>query len=172
MRNKLTTLLATCLLAFSSAVVALPDDRNQPIHISADSASIDENTGITAYSGDVTIRQGSLEIDAEHVQMHRNDDGVEKIIATGNSKQARFRQQPNINDPVTDALGDRLVYLVDAQTITVTGKAFVKQGKDKFSGEKIIYDIDRSIVDAFGSQEGKGNGRVQMVIQPKAKATP
>lgn len=168
MRNNLKKIAAAALMLACTSVFALPEDREQPIHISADSASIDDKTGITSYKGSVNIRQGSLEIDAAKVEMHRGSEGVEKIIATGRkNKQARFRQQSAKSEPYTDAEGNRLVYLVDKQTITVTGNAFVQQGSDKFSGEKIVYDIDKSIVNAFGGKKGKG--RVQMVIQPKAK---
>ncbi|MBY4676762.1 lipopolysaccharide transport periplasmic protein LptA [Marinobacterium arenosum] len=166
MRNKLTTLLALGLLLFSGSSLALPSDREQPIHITADSASIDDRTGITRYRGNVIIRQGSLAIDADDVEMHRNDDGIQKIIATG--KQAHFRQQPSADQPYTDAYGDRLVYQVGAQSVTATGNARVKQGEDQFSGARIVYDMNRSVVDAFGGDEGKG--RVQMVIQPKTKS--
>ena len=39
---------------------ALPDDKNQPIHIEADEAVRDERTGLTLYRGNVEIYMGSV----------------------------------------------------------------------------------------------------------------
>ena len=43
-------------------VAGLPDDRDQPIHITADQALRDEKQGKTVYSGNVHMTQGSLKI--------------------------------------------------------------------------------------------------------------
>lgn len=150
---------------------ALPDDRDQPIYITADSARINDKTGITTYKGNVVIKQGSLLIEAKHVDMYRGDEGVEKLIANG--QPAHFRQKPKANEPFSDAWGLKMVYQVDDQLLTITQKAKVIQDQDTFTGEKIIYDLDRSIVNAFGSSKPSNSdnqsGRVNMVIQPKKK---
>lgn len=168
----LTKLLRIALLLSTLTVqqaLALPDDQNQPIKISADSASINDKTGITRYQGNVLIKQGSMLIEAATVEMHRSNNGVEKLIAKGSP--AHFRQQPEINGPYSDAWGKHMVYLVDEKKLTITQEAKVIQDQDTFTGEKIVYDLDRSIVDAFGSDpNAKGDaskGRVNMVIQPK-----
>ena len=57
-----------------------------------------------------------------------------------------------------------MVYLVSNQTITITGNARIEQINDKFSGETIVYEMDRAVVKATG-----GKQRVKMVIQPKGK---
>lgn len=144
---------------------SLPTDKSQPIHISADSAKIDDNTGITTYLGRVTMKQGSMEIHADKVKLYRNKEEVTRILATG--KQANFRQQPEADQPMTDAFGDTMDYEVKKQTLTITGSAKVQQNADSFSGEKIVYQMDKAIVNAYGGSSSQG--RVQMVIQPKAK---
>ncbi|MEM5536488.1 lipopolysaccharide transport periplasmic protein LptA [Neptuniibacter pectenicola] len=170
MQNKLYS-LAIVILAFAvSNAHALPDDQNQPIYITADTAKIDDTTGITTYKGNVIIKQGSLLIEAAHVDMYRNDDGVEKLIAKGSL--AHFRQQPNIGDPYSDAWGKHLLYHVENQKLTITDKAKVIQAQDTFTGNKIVYDLDKSIVNAFGGTNTDASGtpgRVNMVIQPKKK---
>lgn len=69
---------------------ALPEDRSQPVHISADSA-VQENTTVT-YRGNVIITQGSLRVDADQVVVYHAAGKVQKIVATG--KPAHFQQQP------------------------------------------------------------------------------
>lgn len=170
---KWTNLLATAALTlglWSANATALPDDRDQPIHITADTASINDKTGITTYKGNVVITQGSILIEADHVDMFRGDEGVEKLIAQG--APAHFRQQPEVNSAYSDAWGLHIVYMIDDDKLTITKQAKVVQEQDTFTGEKIIYDLAKSIVDAFGNADGSADtnkGRVNMVIQPKSK---
>lgn len=168
MKNNYLSAAALSALLASTSSLALPEDRTKPVHISADSARIDENTGITHYKGSVEIRQGTLQINAESVDLYRSNGGIDRLVAKGRKTAAHFRQKPAADQPWTDAWGNTLEYDVSKQNLTISGNGKVQQGKDRFSGERIIYNIDRSIVNAFGGKEGKG--RVQMVIQPKAKA--
>jgi len=168
MKNKLIPLLALATLLASNHSLALPEDRSKPIHISANSARIDDKTGVTHYKGDVSIRQGTLLIEAEQVELYRRNGDIDRLIATSHRSAAHFRQKPTAEQPWTDAWGSKLEYEISKQSLTISGNGKVQQGKDHFSGERIVYNIERSIVNAFGGKEGKG--RVQMVIQPKAKA--
>ena len=160
----INSLVSLLLLAAATAAHALPEDRNHPIHISADSASINENTGITVYSGNVEISQGSMLIRGARVELHRNQNGdVNRIISTG--APAEFQQQPRADDPVTKAFGQRMEYRIDAREVTITREARVEQGKDTFTGQRIVYNMDKAVVDAYSSESGET--RVQMIIQPK-----
>lgn len=164
MYHNLRGLLLALLLGLPSLSQALPGDRDQPINISADKASINERTGITVYSGNVEIRQGSMLIKGARVELHRNTDGVERIISTGSP--AEFHQQPKADAPLTRAYGKRMDYRIKRQEVTITDSARVTQGEDSFSGERIVYNMDKAIVNAFGSNDQNGE-RVRMVIQPR-----
>ncbi|GGB83603.1 lipopolysaccharide export system protein LptA [Marinobacterium zhoushanense] len=168
MRAKRLLQATLCCLALSSAapsVLALPEDRSEPINISADSASINEKTGVTVYSGRVEISQGSMKIRGDRIELYRSGDGdVDRIVAIG--KPAQFEQQPKADEPVTHAYGLRMEYRISAQTVTINEQAKVEQGQDTFTGERIVYNMDKAIVDAYGSEDG--DQRVKMVIQPKS----
>lgn len=166
MRNKLHSLLLATLLALPTLASALPEDRQQPIHISADRASINERTGLTVYTGNVEIVQGSMVIRGARVELHRDDTGVQRIIATG--QPAEFQQQPRHDQPLTKAYGERMDYRVAQQEVTITESARVDQGRDTFTGERIVYNMNKAVVNAFGSDQESGQ-RVQMVIQPKTE---
>jgi lipopolysaccharide export system protein LptA len=156
--------ICTLTLSLAGPALALPEDASQPIHISADSASINENTGVTVYSGDVNIEQGTMKIRGDRVELYRNAAGdVNRIVSVGTP--AEFEQQPRASDPITYAYGLRMEYRVDAQEVTITEQARVEQGQDVFTGQRIVYNMDRAIVDAYSSESG--DTRVQMVIQPK-----
>lgn len=57
----ITSALTTGVLATNLAH-ALPDDRTKPIEIQANSAERDAKTGVTTYTGNVDIQQGSIHI--------------------------------------------------------------------------------------------------------------
>lgn len=164
-KNKL--LLAALLLGLNSLAWALPEDRNQPIYLSADKATLNENTGVSIYTGSVQVRQGSMLIEGARVEVHRDAQGsISRIVSTGSP--AHFQQQASANQPVTKAWGNHMDYRVNSQLITITDNARVEQAGDNFTGERIVYNMDKSIVDAFGS-ERSGGQRVEMVIQPRSE---
>lgn len=162
MRNKFLTLMVTALLSVTAH--ALPEDRDKPIHISADSASIDEKSGFTIYLGDVKITQGTLLIEAERVELKRGGKGVEVVTAYG--EQAHFRQKPDVDKPYTDAWGDTIIYKVEKEILTLEKNAKVVSDKDTFTGDRILYNLKTSIVDAFSDTKEGSAGRVEMIIQP------
>ncbi|TCK07309.1 lipopolysaccharide transport periplasmic protein LptA [Marinobacterium mangrovicola] len=166
MRLNLNIPAVICSLAFwlTSPAMALPEDSSQPIHIGADSASMNDRTGVTTYRGDVEIVQGTMKIRGDQVELFRDANGeVNRIVSVG--RPAEFEQQPKRDDPLTHAYGQRMEYLVNQKQVTITKEARVEQGKDVFTGERIVYKMDQAIVDAFSSESG--DQRVQMVIQPK-----
>lgn len=163
MINKLLALVVLSL--FSLTGHALPQDREEPIRISADSASIDEKSGMTVYRGDVKITQGSLLIEADRVELKRGKQGVSQVTAHG--KPAHFRQRPASDKPFTDAWGETIIYKVDKEHLTLKSNAKVISGKDSFTGNRILYDLQSSVVDAFSDSTAEKPARVEMVIQPK-----
>ncbi|MEH6576367.1 MAG: lipopolysaccharide transport periplasmic protein LptA [Amphritea sp.] len=154
-------------LTLSSATLALPTDKSKPIHISADSATRNDLTGITIYKGRVKVSQGSMHISGDIVELHQNADGVSVILANG--APAHYQQRPEAEQEITHAFGKKLNYDTRTQELTITGQAKVTQGGDTFSGDRIIYDMKQSTVDAFSDSNIEGS-RVQMVIQPKKEA--
>ncbi|MBA4503120.1 lipopolysaccharide transport periplasmic protein LptA [Marinobacterium marinum] len=165
MYNKLRPVFLIALLALPSLAQALPEDREQPIRISADHASMNELTGVTVYTGNVEIVQGTMVIRGARVELHRNDAGVQRIISTGSP--AQFQQKPSQEQPLTKAYGKRMDYRVAQQEVTITESARVDQERDTFTGERIVYNMEKSLVNAYGSDKDSGQ-RVQMVIQPKS----
>ena len=161
----ITLHLISALLIISQSAQALPEDQDQPIYVTADHASMNELTGIAVYTGSVEIRQGTMVMQGSRVELHRDNAGsISRILSTGSP--AEFRQQASAQQPVTRAYGLRMDYSIATQTVTITESARVQQDDDEFTGERIVYDMDKSVVDAFGSED-QGGQRVQIVIQPK-----
>lgn len=153
--------LAACLLA-PVAGLALDADRDQPMHVEADRATMDEGKGIGIYRGDVRIRQGSMQLDADTVTIYLENGQIVRAVAIG--EPARYRQRPEGREQDVHAEARRMEYTLDPEQIVLTGDAVVRQGGDTFRSERIVYDIVRDSVDAGTSED-----RVRIVIQPRKK---
>jgi len=165
----LNPLFFLTILLVTEAALALPEDREQPIHIQADRAELDDIKGVAQYSGNVVITQGSIKITGERATITRTEDGTVDVF-TAIGKPATFRQQPAADKEVIDAYGLTIQYFAVKDQVLLIDQAKVEQGGSTFAGEKIVYDTAKQIVNA-----GRANGhnitvprpRIDMVIQPK-----
>jgi lipopolysaccharide export system protein LptA len=141
---------------------ALPDDRSQPVHISADSA-VQENTTVT-YKGNVVVTQGSLRVEADQVVVHHANGKVQKIVATG--KPTRFQQQPEVRGGLVKASASTLIYHQLENRFEMLQDAFVERDGSSVKGNRIEYLPATETVRAQGSLNNQG-GRVEMVLPPE-----
>jgi lipopolysaccharide export system protein LptA len=155
-------LFATAGLLLPAAAHALDSDRRQPIEIEANRVEIDERKGTSTYTGDVQVRQGTFQLTAARVVVRRGGEALERIVAHGNP--ATFRQQPEGADYLVRGQARELRYDAPGGTVQLTGEAHIWQGRDEFSGARVVYELERERVRAEG---GEGDGRVRAVIHPK-----
>ncbi|SDU82457.1 lipopolysaccharide transport periplasmic protein LptA [Pseudomonas mucidolens] len=153
---------------------ALPDDSQQPIHISADDAQLDDKRGIATYTGGVIITQGSMKITGSKVTLTRTAAGdIDVVTSVGNL--AYFEQQQAASDPgPMKGYGRTIQYHAQQNRIVLIDQAkVISTDGNSTEGEKITYDTVKQIANA-----GRANGsnvttprpRIDMVIQPKKKA--
>ncbi|MFC3607855.1 lipopolysaccharide transport periplasmic protein LptA [Stutzerimonas tarimensis] len=161
----LTGLLA---LFISASAMALPEDRNQPIRIQADTAELDDRQGVAVYRGDVVITQGTLRITGNTVTITQDQNGdVDVFTAVG--KPAYYEQQPAVDRPIVQAYGLTIQYFAVDERVVLIDQARVVQEGNTFEGEKIVYDTRRQIVNAgrAGTEVSTPRPRIDMVIQPR-----
>ena len=163
-----TSMLVLCsllLLVAHPLSWALPDDRKQPINVSADRAEKDDKKGTTVYIGDVIMTQGSIRVTGATVTIYDNNGTVDKMIATGKQDQpATFKQKPDAASEDVIAEAQTLEYRLDNETLLLEGEALLKQEGRTTNSNKIIYDMKTTVVNA-----GANDGRVIMVIPPNTK---
>lgn len=155
-------LLFIFTMIISHTGLALPDDDQQPILISSNSAIKDDKLGLTIYQGNVDIGQGSLNIKADKVTIYSNTDEVTKIIAEG--KPASFQQQPEVSKGLVVAKANKVEYIIAKQIITLTGEASIDQEGSSISSNVINYDLQASRIEAAGEKGTNGDNRVNVVI--------
>jgi lipopolysaccharide export system protein LptA len=158
-------LLPCSLILIAGCSQALPQDKYETIRGRAASLTIDNKTGVATYSGNVNIQQGSLNIVAESLMVHRNAQGdVEKMVATGSP--ARFQQQPEADKGVITASAKSITYIPAKEYLRLVDGASVEQDGSVMSGATIDYDLVKEILKASGNNQNDGEG-VILTIPPQ-----
>ncbi len=152
---------ALALVLCASVTQALPDDQQQPIHVTANSA-VQENNTVT-YRGDVIITQGSVRIEADQVVIYHEKGKLQKAVATG--KPARFQEQPEVNGGLITGKAGTLIYYGADQRVELLQDAFVDRDKSTVKGDRIEYLLPSKTVRAE-TTASNANSRVEMVLQP------
>ena len=165
--------LTTLVLALASTVpaLALESDQQQPLSLEANAAEMDEGKRLSVYTGNVIVRQGSLEIRANEVTIHHGEDKrPELIIATG--QPATYQQQVEGEQrPIQDeAL--RMEYHATKDEITLIDQAVVFQGTDTFRSDRIVYDRLNARVKAGTSAQGKERVKIHITPQTEPRSKP
>ena len=163
-KTNLLGLFLTGILSFfsNSSIWALSADRSEPMHIEADLADINEKTGISIYTGNVVVAQGSLRITAEKLTVYSKNRVFEKMISTGNP--ATFKTRPDGKDKDVFGKGKKIDYFATRDTVYFIEDAQLEQDGSKFDSDRIVYDI---LNDKVNAGITKGDDRVKIIIQPK-----
>lgn len=167
----LSGLLALALATAATGALAEQGDRDKPIQIEADRASLDQLKGITVYEGNVVVTQGTILLRAAQVTVtqHRNGGG-DVAVASGNP--ATFRQKIDGKNEWMDAQGQRIEYDSGKNLVKLYDNARVKRGQDIVMGATLVYNTkDETFAANGGTGPGaaasKGGGRVTVILQPK-----
>lgn len=145
------------------SALALSTDRDQPIHLDARAVLLNEKTGISVYQGNVVLRQGSIRIEADRIEVLRRNQEIKLIRAFGDP--VRLRQRPDQRDTDVHVTARRLEYRVPQRSIELFEDVTLRQGEDVFSAGRAQYDMAR---DSFRAEGGSGpDGRVTAVFQPR-----
>ena len=153
-------------MAFITTLVfALPEDTKQPIEIEAQSVVVDETTGFNEFSGNVVVRQGSLLLLAELIQVRTNNEEVVSLIAKGSlEKPAKYTQNQENQTRFVEATATQITYEVNEGMIFLVGNAHLVQGFDSFRGDTLDYDINNDKVIVKGSEDGTERVKFKIVL--------
>jgi lipopolysaccharide export system protein LptA len=141
----------------------LSSDRNQPINIEADSATLNESSGISTYRGNVHLRQGTLQLHGDNMTVQMRDDRIDKVVLTGNP--ATYVQTPDDAEEDQHAEAGRIEYYAGENRMILLDNARIWQsGMDQFSSDRIVYNLADNTVKAGG---GSSSDRVRITLQPR-----
>lgn len=155
-----------CLIASPLIASALPSDANQPIRLLADKATYVDRTGVTTYSGNVTIEQGTLKIAADNltVNLNTNNRNINSVTATG--RPASFQQVVSQEKGLAKGQANKIEYDAVTGIITLSGNAKLTQAGSSFAGNTIRYSLKLGDVEASAG----GGQRVELIFPPNGDA--
>jgi lipopolysaccharide export system protein LptA len=139
----------------------------EKIMIQADYMKMNLNSGVSTYTGNVQIRQGSLVLTGNQVTMEQKENEVQKITVIG--APARYNHVTENGDSIV-AESKKMVYIADENRLIMTGNASLQQPEHKVSSEKIVYDTLNRIVmagDPGDSSQQYEQQRVNITLTPK-----
>jgi lipopolysaccharide export system protein LptA len=158
----MTGRLALLALLLPGMAWGLASDRDQPINIAADSATLDEKAGTGIYEGNVYLHQGTLQLHGSKMTVRLNNNRIELITIEG--QPASFSQRPDGADTDQQAEAGHIEYHARDQQLILLDKAVIRQqDREQFSSDRIELNLRDNTVKAGGSN---GDGRVHIILQP------
>jgi lipopolysaccharide export system protein LptA len=143
----------------------LDADREQPINIEADTATLNDKTGFSVYEGNVRLQQGTLLFTGNRMTVQLTDKKLDTIVLTGTP--ATYVQRPQGKDTDQHAEAGRIeYYALDERVILLDNARIWESGDDEFRSDRIVFNLASDTVDAGG---GGDKGRVHITLQPKDK---
>ncbi len=161
------TLALLCLSIYGGAAVGLPGDTDQPIRIAADTAVRDDRRGVTIYSGNVTMDQGSMRIWADKLTVHNSEEDIDRIVAHG--RPARLEHQQEADKQPLMATGRLIEYFRSEERIRIREDAALEQDGSTVRSEHIDYLIRDRLVKAEGG-DSDITERVEVTIPPRSNS--
>ena len=160
--NKLIFII---LFVFSTQACSLPGDSTKPIEVKAQTVMIDEKKGISIYTNNASVIQGSLLLSAENIHLFNNQKEVTKVIAKGSKeKLAHYKQNQSNQSRFVEANAVNITYMVKKEFVHLRGNARLIQGFDSFSGGSLDYDIKNDKVIAEKSADGTQRVRFKIKL--------
>ncbi len=172
--STVASLLCVCLalifMKFPNAVNADDSDTMAPVTLEADFVEIDDKNQEAVFKGNVTLRQGTLEINANEIIVKRDEKGFQYGKARGNP--AHFRQKREGLDEHIDGYAKRIEYNGENGQLEMFEDAKITRGPDEVEGDYISYNMTNEFFQIKGGGKSAAsinnpNGRVKAVIKPK-----
>lgn len=150
----LLALLATTLPAGSAAAQGTSalrgHDTNQPVDFDAQRIEVQDRADRAVLSGNVRVRQGSLSLNAERINVaYTNSAGIDidRIDASGGV---------TVRSPSETARGQFAVYDINRRLITMVGNVTLLRGTNEVRGGRLVIDLTtgRATMDGGGATRG------------------
>lgn len=151
-----TSLFCVALLGATPAVPqtdinlgTLNADPTMPVEITADSLSIDQESGTAVFQGNVVMGQGEMRLSAGRVQVFYSDvsGAISRLSATGG---VTFVTETDAAEAASAE------YNLDAGTLVLTGDVLLTQGASAISADTMNIDLE--------SGAARMDGRVRTIF--------
>ena len=155
------------IIFFATAVCYAGERRTEAIHIKADEMHFDLQSNSSLYKGNVTIKQGTIELSGDFVEIEQSNNVISKIVASGSP--ARFRQT-DPNGKNMQAQSKQIKYFADEDKLVMIGEAKLVQNEQVIESSQISYDTKKQALLAGQQSEQPEQldtpQRVKMTLTP------
>lgn len=185
MRRCLHALLALACLAASGAALAqtaaLPgQESSEPIEIIADKLVVQQDTQIATFTGNVIAVQGDMTLKSELLRVfyaqQKASQGAGQAAAATPADNTSIRRieaegKVSISNPNDTATGDRGVYDVPVQKMSLFGNVVLTSGDNVVKGSQLDMDLATNVstVHSDPSNADRRQQRVRALFVPGKK---
>lgn len=157
------------LMLLCNLAVAMPNDRDKLMTLTADRADLNQHTHRGTFDGHVQIDQGTTHLRANNAitEGDQHNKLVMAVAKGSKDKPAHCWTQTAADKPLLHAYADTIRYYPDRHLIELIGNASVKQGKNSFAAAKISYDTLKQHV----LSQSNTTSRTKIVIYPDKQAS-
>lgn len=134
---------------------AMPDDKEKPATLSANTADLNQLSHQGEYKGEVALDQGTRHLRADRATTKTDKNNkLTLALAFGTSNSpAHYWEQTDIKKPPMHAYAQEIRYYPQRHLIELIGRARITQGADSFSAQRISYDTEKQHVIAEGNKK-------------------
>ncbi len=151
--------LLSCLLFFNG-LHARSDDSEKPIHITADTAELNDKTGVSIYRGDVEMIQGTTILTGDVITVYTKDNEVTKMISVGNL--ATYQETTDDGD-IVYAESEEMIHNSAEKKVELFRRGKITQVGNVIKSDYILYLTEEGLIDT-----GTKKDRIKITIQPKS----
>ena len=154
-------IITLMICAFFTTAHARTDDSEKPIHISADSAELNDKTGVSIYHGNVKMMQGTTILQGQEITVHAKNNVVGKMIAIGDL--ATYQETTDEGD-IIYAQSEKMIHHINEKKIELFRQAKITQLDNVITSEYIKYLTEEGLIDT-----GTKLDRVNITITPQSE---
>jgi lipopolysaccharide export system protein LptA len=154
-----------------NALQGFQQNRGQPVQIEASRLEVRDKDKVATFSGNVKVVQGDTMLRCKSLVVfyeQQNKDGAAQAMPAakpgpgGSSQISKLEASGGVTVTQKEqtATGDRALFDMKANTVTLLGNVLVSQGPNVMRGEKLVVDLTSGV-----SRVEAGKGPVRMLIQ-------
>ncbi len=164
--KRLTLALAAAAVILGSGVAVAQISRSGgPIGIGSDDFELDQGEGRISYIGRAEATQDDNRLRANRLDAYFEGEGDNRL--SGGVSRLEAVGDVYFVTPEQTARGDRAVFNIAANTLTVTGDVILTQGENVMTGSRLTYNTQTGRAQMQGAPTSNGN-RVRGVFYPNS----
>lgn len=144
-----------------NALQGFSQNRDQPVQIEADTLEVRDKDKVATFSGNVHVVQGDTDLHSKSLRVYYDDDTAKpeakKTVLPGAGGEQKIRKLEALGGVIVTqkdqtATGDRGVFDMHANTVTLLGNVIVSQGDNVLRGDKLTVNLTTSVSKVEGGR--------------------